>query len=123
MKEQDYSVILTAAQNVIANEYSELNEVWPNGCAALLIAHVYMMNDLTTGFGQDVTLTGLTDERGKPLRASLISSRDLISVILPEGASHYRADDVLCGYEDLEADIQNICMITQAVVDRIYSRM
>lgn len=123
MKEQDYSVILTAAQNVIANEYPELNEVWPNGCAALLIAHVYMMNDLTSGFGQDVTLTDLTDERGKPLRASLISSRDLISVILPEGASHYRADDVLCGYEDLEADIQNICMITQAVVDRIYSRM
>lgn len=122
MKEQDYNVVLTTAQSVIENQYPDLNDVWPNKCAALLVAHVYMMNDLTTGFGQDVTLPGLTDEKGKPLRATLISSRDLISVILPEGASHYRADDVLCDYVDLESDIQNICMITQAVIDRIQSR-
>lgn len=122
MKEQDYNVVLTTAQSVIENQYPDLADIWPNGCAALMVAHVYMMNDLTTGFGQDVQLPGLTDEKGKPLRASLISSRDLISVILPEGGSHYRADDVLCDYVDLETDIQNICMITQAVIDRIQSR-
>lgn len=123
MKEQDYNVVLTTAKSVIENQYPELNDVWPNGCAALLIAHVYMMNDLTTGFGQDVALPGLTDEKGKPLKASLISATDLISVILPEGASHYRADLPLCGYENLSEDITNICMITQAVLDRIYANV
>lgn len=119
MKESDYNVVRNLAQITIEDSYPDIAETFGSACAPLLIANVYMMNDLTTGFGQDVTLTGMVDEKGKPLKASLISSTDLISVILPEGASHYRADLPLCGYENLSEDVTNICMITQAVLDRI----
>lgn len=119
MKENDYNVVRNLAGITIDADYPDIAETFGSACAPLLIANVYMMNDLTTGFGQDVTLTGMVDEKGKPLKASLISSTDLISVILPEGASHYRADLPLCGYENLSEDITNICMITQAVLDRI----
>lgn len=121
MKENDYNVVRNLAGITINADYPDIAETFGSACAPLLIANVYMMNDLTTGFGQDVTLTGMVDEKGKPLKASLISSTDLISVILPEGASHYRADLPLCGYENLSEDITNICMITQAVLDRIYA--
>lgn len=121
MKENDYNVVRNLAGITIDADYPDIAETFGSACAPLLIANVYMMNDLTTGFGQDVTLTGMVDEKGKPLKASLISSTDLISVILPEGASHYRADLPLCGYENLSEDITNICMITQAVLDRIYA--
>ena len=121
MKEQDLNVVLRMAQMTIENDYSDIAVAFGVECAALMITNVYMMNDLTTGFGQDVKVEGMYDEKGKPLKASLISSRDLISVILPEGASHYRADLPLCGYENLSEDITNICMITQAVLDRIYA--
>lgn len=119
MKEQDLNVVLRMSQMTIENYYPDIAEAFGSACAPLLVTNVYMMNNLTTGFGQDVTLLGKVDEKGKPLKASLISSTDLISVILPEGASHYRADLPLCGYENVLEDITNICMITQAVLDRI----
>lgn len=121
MKEQDLNVVRNLAQITIENYYPDIAEAFGSACAPLLVTNVYIMNDLTTGFGQDVTLVGMVDTKGKPLKASLISSTDLISVILPEGASHYRADLPLCGYENLSEDITNICMITQAVLDRIYA--
>lgn len=121
MKEQDLNVVLRMAQMTIETDYPGIDVAFGPECAALLITNVYMMNDLTTGFGQDVKVAGMVDEKGKPLKASLISATDLISVILPEGASHYRADLPLCGYENLGEDITNICMITQAVLDRIYA--
>lgn len=119
MKEQDLNVVLRMSQMTVENYYPDIVEAFGSACAPLLITNIYMMNDLTTGFGQDVSLSGMVDEKGKPLKASLISSTDLISVILPKGASHYRADLPLCGYENLLEDITNICMITQAVLDRI----
>ena len=121
MKEQDLNVVRSLAQITIENNYPDIAETFGSACAPLLITNVYMMNDLTTGLGQDVTLPGMVDEKGKPLKASLISNSDSIYVILPEGASHYRADLPLCGYENLGEDITNICMITQAVLDRIYA--
>lgn len=119
MKEQDLNVVLRMSQMIIENYYPDIAVAIGSSCAPLMVANVYVMNDLTTGFGQDVTLVGRVDTKGKPLKASLISSTDLISVILPEGASHYRADLPLCGYENLLEDITNICMIIQAVLDRI----
>ena len=123
MKEQDLNVVLRMAQMVIESDYPGIDVAFGPECAPLMITNVYMMNNLTTGFGQDVKVEGMYDEKGKPLKASLISSTDLISVILPEGASHYRADLPLCGYENLSEDITNICMITQAVLDRIYANV
>ena len=119
MKEQDLNVVRNLAQITIETYYPDIADAFGSACAPLLITNVYMLNDLTTGLGQDVTLQGMVNENGKPLKASLISSPDTIYVILPEGASHYRADLPLCGYENLGEDITNICMITQAVLDRI----
>ena len=119
MKEQDLNVVRNLAQITIETYYPDIADAFGSACAPLLITNVYMLNDLTTGLGQDVSLQGMVNENGKPLKASLISSPDTIYVILPEGASHYRADLPLCGYENLGEDITNICMITQAVLDRI----
>lgn len=122
MKQMDYNVILAEAVDLLNEDFSDIQDAFGTEVAPIIIANVYMMNNLTTGYGQDVQLMGQYDAKGKPLKASLISSPDLISVILPEGGSHWRADLPLCGYEDLHTDILNICVITQAVLDRIWSR-
>ncbi len=123
MKVMDYNVVLAEAVDLLNEDFGDIQDAFGIEVAPIIIANVYMMNNLTTGYGQDVQLRDQFDERGKPLKASLISSPDLISIILPEGGSHWRADLPLCGYEDLHTDILNICVITQAVLDRIYSRM
>lgn len=123
MKVMDYNVVLAEVVDQLNEDFMDIQVAFGIECAPLLIANVYMMNNLTTGYGQDVRVEGMYDEKGKPMKASLISSTDLISIILPEGGSHWRADLPLCGYEDLHTDILNICVITQAVLDRIYSRM
>lgn len=122
MKVMDYNVVLAEVVDQLNEDFFDIQVAFGYECAPLLIANVYMMNNLTTGYGQDVKVEGMYDEKGKPMKASLISSTDLISIILPEGASHWRADLPLCGYEDLHTDILNICVITQAVLDRIWSR-
>lgn len=122
MKVTDYNVVLAEAVAQLDESFFDIQVAFGYECAPLLIANVYMMNNLTTGYGQDVKVEGMYDEKGKPMKASLISSTDLISIILPEGGSHWRADLPLCGYEDLHTDIRNICVITQAVLDRIWSR-
>lgn len=122
MKQMDYNVILAEAVDLLNEDFSDIQDAFGTEVAPIIIANVYMMNNLTTGYGQDVQLMGQYDAKGKPLKASLISSPDLISIILPEGGSHWRADLPLCGYEDLHTDILNICVITQAVLDRIWSR-
>lgn len=122
MKVTDYNVVLAEAVAQLDESFFDIQVAFGYECAPLLIANVYMMNNLTTGYGQDVKVEGMYDDKGKPMKASLISSTDLISVILPEGGSHWRADLPLCGYEDLRTDIRNICVITQAVLDRIWSR-
>lgn len=123
MKVMDYNVILAEAVDLLNEDFNDIQDAFGIEVAPIIIANVYMMNNLTTGYGQDVLLVGQFDDRGKPLRASLISATDLISIILPEGGSHWRADLPLCGYEDLHTDILNICVITQAVLDRIHSRI
>lgn len=123
MKVMDYNVVLAEVVDQLNEDFMDIQVAFGIECAPLLIANVYMMNNLTTGYGQDVRVEGMYDDKGKPLKASLISSTDLISIILPEGGSHWRADLPLCGYEDLHTDILNICVITQAVLDRIWSRM
>lgn len=122
MKVMDYNVVLAEVVDQLNEDFSDIQVAFGIECAPLLIANIYMMNNLTTGYGQDVRVEGMYDEKGKPMKASLISSTDLISIILPEGGSHWRADLPLCGYEDLHTDILNICVITQAVLDRIWSR-
>lgn len=123
MKVMDYNVVLAEVVDLLNEDFNDIQDAFGIEVAPIIIANVYMMNNLTTGYGQDVQLVGQYDDRGKPLKASLISATDLISIILPEGASHWRADLPLCGYEDLHTDILNICVITQAVLDRIHSRM
>lgn len=122
MKVMDYNVILAAVVDALADGFDDIPETFGADIAPILVANIYMMNNLTTGYGQDIRIPDTCDLRGKPLKASVISAVDLISIILPEGASHWRADLPLCGYEDLTTDITNICVIMQAVLDRIHSR-
>ena len=59
MKEQDLNVVLRMAQMTIEMDYPDIEVAFGAECAALMITNVYMMNDLTTGFGQDVKVEGM----------------------------------------------------------------
>ena len=104
--------------NQVRNEFYEQLEAseWTieylvgEDIASLLLTNVYMMNDVTNGFGQDI-----------PNTLSIISSKKRISVILPEGMSFMVADETICGYEDLQSDCYCILIMVQAVIDRILS--
>lgn len=121
MKETDYSVICAQVNELLNDSSYDMEDIWGHEISVMLVANIYMMNDLCTGYGQDIRLATIDPESHKNQRASVVSATDLVSVILPEGGSHYRADLPLCGYENLHDDIYNILIIIQAVIDRIYA--
>lgn len=80
--------------------------------ATLIVTNIYMMNDQTSGFGQDI---------GKSI--SVIASRKKISVISEQRSSFYQADQPLCLYEDLDEDVSEIMMVLEAAIVRMEANM
>lgn len=123
MKVTDYNEICAQVSQLLQAQEYDMIDVWGFEVSVMLVANIYMMNDLCTGYGQDIRLATIDPVTHKNQRASVVSATDLISVIIPEGGSHYRADEPLCGYDNLEVDLTNIIVIIQAVIERIYARL
>lgn len=111
MKETDYNVVYAQVQNYIDENGCSLTQLVGNQTCAWLVANIYMMTDVTCGYGQDVRHI-----------VSVISSPKRISLIIPDGMSFYQAKENIIGYEDLLEDVQAIVTVIDFVYDRITAR-
>lgn len=104
----DYTEITTEIETQLnQGEWSLLDFVGME-TAKLIIANIYMSNDIMKGYGQDIGDT-----------LSIISSPRNISVIHDGVCGRFKSDDSLCIYESLTDDVSQILMIMQAAFDRV----
>lgn len=110
MKVNDYTQIMTEIAKQLGETYCPIVEYVDSQTAQILIANIYMTNDLLSGFGQDVIAS-----------ITVISSPRRISVISDGKSSFYKDDGNICRYESLEEDIYEIIMVLTAAIDRMKS--
>ena len=111
MKETDYNVVFAQVQTYIEENGCSLTQLVGDQTCAWLVSNIYMMMDVTCGYGQDVRNI-----------VSVISSPKRISLIVPEGMSFYQAKENIIGYEDVLEDVQAIVTVIDFVYDRINAR-
>lgn len=108
MKEKDYTKIMAEIAKQLSEHYCPIEEYVDRATAQILIANIYLTNDLLSGFGQDVIAS-----------ITVISSPRRISVISNGHASFYKNDGNICRYESLEDDINEIRITLGAAIDRM----
>lgn len=109
MKELDSSVILREIDSQMdATEWS-IEDILGRNIARLAVMGIYYTNDLVKGYGQDFNQN----------QFSVISFRTGVSVIWEGKSSSIKESYSLCGYDNLEQDIQSILITIQAAIDRI----
>lgn len=107
-KVTDYNEILTEVNKQMAGQEWSITDYMTIETAAVVVANVYLMNDLCSGFGQDIDSS-----------VSVISSRRRISVIYGVRCGMFKHHEELCLYESLQDDISVILMVLQAAFDRM----
>lgn len=107
MKVKDLNAIWTEAQRqVLMTEWDVRNYI-TDYQVVLAVFNIYMTNDIMKGFGQDF-------QHG----FSIITSPTRCSVIGGETASFWKDSVQICGYDNLQEDIESILIILQAAVER-----
>ena len=107
-KVTDYNEILTEVNKKMASQEWTITDYMTKDNAAIVVANIYLMNDICTGFGQDIDNS-----------ASVISSKQRISVIYGGRCGMFKHHEELCLYESIEDDISVILMVLQAAFDRM----
>ena len=107
-KVTDYNKVLNEAKQQMADQEWIITEYMSLDNAAIIVANIYMMNDICVGFGQDVDNS-----------VSVISSLRRISVIYDGQCGMFKHHEDLCLYESLSDDIGVILMVLQAAFDRM----
>lgn len=107
-KVTDYNEILTEVKNQLAGQEWTITDYMTEDNAAIVVANIYLMNDLCKGFGQDIDNS-----------VSVISSRQRISVIYGGRCGMFKHNEELCLYESLQDDVSVILMVLQAAFDRM----
>lgn len=112
MKENDVAkVVAEVTTQIEQTEWSVLDYITKEK-AILAVSWIYMMADLTTGYGQDF----LPD-------LSIISSPKRISVIHGRYSSMYDNGEDIVWYDDLAMDINQILICLQAAIERMEYNM
>ena len=107
-KVTDYNEVLNEVKQQMDEQDWTITEYMSEDSAAIIVANIYMMNDLCVGFGQDVDNS-----------VSVISSLRRISVIYDGQCGMFKHHEDLCVYESLSDDISVILMVLQAAFDRM----
>ena len=107
-KVTDYSEILTQITTQLSDQEWSITDFMPEENAAMVVANIYLMNDLCAGFGQDIDNS-----------VSVISSKQRISVIYGGRCGMFKHHENLCLYESLPDDVSVILMVLQAAFDRM----
>lgn len=107
-KVTDYNEILSEVTTQLSDQEWSITDFMPEDNAAIVVANIYLMNDLCVGFGQDIDNS-----------VSVISARQRISVIYGGRCGMFKHHENLCLYESLSDDISVILMVLQAAFDRM----
>ena len=107
-KVTNYNEVIAAIEVALSERDYFLVELVGHDLAVLAVLNIYMTNDVCKGFGQDFHN-----------QVSIVSGRRIISVIVGRNSSMYKDDYNICDYDDLDGDINEIMIISQAAYDRI----
>ena len=107
-KISNYNEILAEVTSQLADQEWSITDFMPEDNAAIVVTNIYLMNDLCSGFGQDIDNS-----------VSVISSRQRISVIYGGRCGMFKTHENLCLYESLSDDVSVILMVLQAAFDRM----
>lgn len=118
-KVTDLSAIQQAISDMIDEKCPDLVEYIGRDAAIFCVLAIYQVNDICKGYGQD-----FVDRRGHqgityPEKVSVISFENGVSVIVDSVSSRYQDRFAMCGYEDLNEDLTQICICIQAAFDRM----
>lgn len=118
-KVTDLSVVQQAISGMIDEKCPDLVEYIGRDAAIFSVLAIYQTNNLCRGYGQDfVNLAGREWMSGAE-KVSVISFENGVSVILDSVSSRYQDRFPMCGYEDLDEDLTQICICIQAAIDRM----
>lgn len=118
-KVTDLSVIQEAISDIIDEKCPDLVATIGRDNAIWCVMAIYTTNDLCKGYGQDFALNGAQNYFGLCVKCSVISFELGVSVIVDSKSSRYQDRFAMCGYEDLNEDLTQICICIQAAFDRM----
>lgn len=122
MKVTDYNEVANCAADKIDELCPDLVDSLGRDAAIFCVLAIYQTNDLCRGYGQDFTIPPSREGVSDYDKVSVISFENGTSVIVNSESSRYQDRFQMCGYEDLNEDITQICICIQAAFDRIRSR-
>ena len=122
MKVTNYNEIDAMVRKLLPEKCPDLLEKLGEERSVWCVMAIYLMNDVTSGYGQDFTLSHEVYHTIRRPLVSVISSPNKISVIDCYEMSYYTDSYNVCGYENLEEDISSILIWIQTAFDRISSR-
>lgn len=109
MKELDLRKVFAEIKAQIDATDYDLTTLVGTTLAEYIVMGVYLTNDISDAHAQDF----------KDLGLSVITTKCRCSVIVGKKMSRLKSYMPICGYVNLEADIESILMIIQACFDRI----
>lgn len=115
----DLSVVQQAISGMIDEKCPDLVEYIGREQAIFCVLAIYQVNDICSGYGQDFYTLAPFPTNGHPSKVSVISFENGVSVIVDSASSRYQDRFPMCGYEDLNEDLTQICICIQAAIDRI----
>ena len=118
-KVTDLSVIQQAISGMIDEKCPDLVEYIGREQAIFCVLAIYQVNDICSGYGQDFTPNAYRMMISGYKKVSVISFENGVSVIVDSASSRYQDRFPMCGYEDLDEDLTQICICIQAAIDRI----
>lgn len=118
-KVTDLSVIQQAISDIIDEKCPDLVDYIGRENAIFCVLAIYQVNDVCSGYGQDFVPNAPGMMISGYKKVSVISFETGVSVIVDSVSSRYQDRFAMCGYEDLDEDLTQICICIQAAIDRI----
>lgn len=118
-KVTDLSVVQQAISGMIDEKCPDLVENIGRDAAIFCVLAIYQVNDICSGYGQDFVPNASRMMISGYKKVSVISFENGVSVIVDSESSRYQDRFPMCGYEDLNEDLTQICICIQAAIDRI----
>lgn len=118
-KVTDLSAIQQAIADMIDEKCPNLVEYIGRDAAIFCVLAIYQTNNLCRGYGQDFDNLAGREWIGGAEKVSVISFEQGVSVIVDSASSRYQDRFAMCGYENLDEDLTQICICIQAAFDRM----
>lgn len=118
-KVTDLSVIQQTISGMINEKCPDLVEYIGRDAAIFCVLAIYQVNDICKGYGQDFVHDIDDTNLSEPVKVSVISFENGVSVIADSASSRYQDRFAMCGYENLDEDLTQICICIQAAFDRM----